>query len=116
VKRYGEKSSYKGTKERTLLLVDIKDISGATVTDHLWMKVGKRLSSLAALPGDRVQFDARVTEYVKGYRKSGARDYRLSFPTKVQVVQRCQHAPVMASRPIAPANAWEAWIEAIDEQ
>jgi hypothetical protein len=71
--------------------------------------VGLRCLILATLNSDWY-------EYVKGYRKSGARDYRLSFPTKVQVVQRCQHAPVMASRPIAPANAWEAWIEAIDEQ
>ena len=90
--RFGSKTSYKGYPQSTLLLRDVRELgSDENIADHIWFTVGKRLASLILVEGDRVQFDARVTPYEKGYK--GYRDdvydspiefdYRLSFPTKV---------------------------------
>lgn len=92
VERFGLKSSYRGPPKKTVLLVHITDTDGHPVTDHLWLTVGKRLKHLQV--GNLVQFDARVTSYLKGYR--GRRDdiwepleedYRLSYPTNIKIVQ-----------------------------
>jgi len=90
--RFGAKSGYKGPVT-TVLLKDIVEVaSGEVVADHLWFTMGKRFESLKLEPGDTVRFDARVTDYIKGYRgrqddddyecKPVERDFRLSFPTK----------------------------------
>ena len=92
VDRFGIKNGYKGP-ERTVLLKDIKDISGKIVTNHLWFNLTKGFSKLNLKTYDVVKFDARVTPYVKGYK--GHRDdvyapteldYKLSYPTKIKVV------------------------------
>jgi hypothetical protein len=94
VKRFGSKPAYKGPPIVTLLLVDVRDEAGTQVTDHLWFTVRKQLKELDAQPGDQIEFTARVTPYVKGYR--GRRedfdlppvsmDYRLSHPTQFKKV------------------------------
>lgn len=89
--RFGQKSGYKGL-EVTMLLKDVVDVrTNTAVTDHLWFALGKRFKSLNLKEGDAVYFDARVTQYIKGYRgrreyvdRPLERDWRLSFPTKVE--------------------------------
>lgn len=92
VARFGTKPAYRGPAIPTVMLKDVKDKVGKIVTDHLWMVQGKQLLALHLQLGDEVVFDARVTEYEKGYK--GYRedvydapletDYRLSHPTKVR--------------------------------
>lgn len=84
----------------TILLKDIVDVArGKVVTDHVWLTMGKRLAKLDLKEGDTVKFDARVTEYQKGYKghrddedfegnyKPLEYDYRLSFPTNIIKLQ-----------------------------
>jgi hypothetical protein len=89
--RMGKKTSF-GYPKTTVLLTDIKDSEGRRITDHLWFNLTKGFEALCLKPMDRVQFDARVKPYLKGYR--GYRDdvydspveldYKLSHPTKLQ--------------------------------
>jgi hypothetical protein len=93
VSKFGSKKNWHGFSEPTVMLVDVKDSKGKIVCEHLWFKVGKQIESLSLSIGDIVTFDARVTQYEKGYK--GHRDdvyapievdYRLSNPTKLKVV------------------------------
>jgi len=90
VERFGEKSAFRGPPLKTLLLKDVIRLdTGEGVCDHLWFTAGKSWQGLE--PGDRVQFDARVDAYIKGYcgyrddvwDKPIMKDYRLTRPTKV---------------------------------
>lgn len=91
--RFGKKSGYKDVLTTTILLKDIADVaSGKIVADHLWFTMGKGFEKLDLSDGDIIRFDARVTEYIKGYQgrqdeddydyKPIEHDFRLSFPTK----------------------------------
>ncbi len=71
----------------TLLLADVRFIDGRPATEHLWFKAGKWSKELELQPGMRIAFDARVSTYFKGYYRDEL-DYRLSFPTKAEVVER----------------------------
>jgi phage tail sheath gpL-like len=91
VERFGTKTAYRGPAIPTVLIVDVRDASGALMTDHLWMTVGKQIAALSLVAGDTVEFEARITSYEKGYfgyrddvYKPAETDYRLSFPTKVK--------------------------------
>ena len=89
--RYSTKPGYDGRPPiRTILLKDIQDCSNKIVSDHIWITEGLRFQKLGTLNvGDKISFDARVTEYYKGYINHNEgldykqRDYRLSFPTNV---------------------------------
>lgn len=94
--RFGTKNGYRGP-ERTLLLRDVclYRAPDHILTDHLWFTCGKTFDQLHLHPGDQVIFDARVTEYNKGYQgrraeESGeawaARDYRLERPTRAEKI------------------------------
>lgn len=92
VSRFGTKTNWNGLPEPTVLLVDVKDSTGKIVCDHLWFKVGKRIQSLSLNIGNVVSFEARVTEYEKGYKgyrddvySEVSIDYRLSNPTKLAI-------------------------------
>jgi len=96
--RFGQKSGYKYPLT-TILLKDVVDVaSGKLVTDHLWFTMGKQFEALELKEGDVVHFNARVTEYEKGYRgrqdeddydyKPVQIDYRLSFPTQFMKVSK----------------------------
>ena len=83
----------------TVLLLDVK-YSGRRVADHIWMTVGKNFASAQLVVGDTVSFDARVTEYEKGYKGSNYEkqlykpietDYRLSNPTKVKKISEDEY-------------------------
>jgi hypothetical protein len=94
-KRYGTKTNYKGFPEKTILLINIKNIEGKVVSDHLWFNFTKQFEKLGELKeGDMVSFDARVKTYIKGYVNfreeidNRELDYKLSHPTKVGILQR----------------------------
>jgi hypothetical protein len=94
VARFGSKPAYKGPPIVTMLLRDVRDEHGTRVTDHLWFVVRKQLIELNPQPGDKLEFDARVKSYAKGYR--GRRedddlpppsvDYKLSHGTHFRKV------------------------------
>ncbi len=94
VGKFGKKYDYNpntgnSIEKTTILLSRVTEIgSGKVVSDHCWVTMGKRFEALKLAEGDTVQFDARVTEYLKGYvhRDEDYRtiDYRLSFPTNLK--------------------------------
>ena len=93
--RFGFKNGYKGPL-KTILLVNVKK-DEKLITDHLWFTCGKTFDQLELKPGDIISFDARVTEYEKGYKGHRAMklgeywseiDYRLERPTKAKVIIR----------------------------
>ncbi len=94
IERFGQKSAFKGPPIKTVLLRNIT-YQGTQVADHLWFTFGKNFEKSKAGPGDQIIFDARVTQYEKGYK--GRRnddeiywyhpietDYKLSLPTKIK--------------------------------
>ena len=91
VERFGTKETRWEIYE-TLLLVDVKNDAGKIIADHVWLTIGKRISSAQLEEGDIVSFKARVTGYEKGYKgrnlevigKPIETDYRLSCPTKIK--------------------------------
>lgn len=113
-KLYGARRRFQGTVDTfgvkagwkhpltTVLLKNISDCkTHNVVTDHLWFVLYKQLASLDLRIGDVVSFDARVTKYLKGYlgrrfdgdedawsERMPQLDYRLSFPTKLALIQR----------------------------
>lgn len=64
--RFGFRDGYKGPV-KTILLQDVL-LDGKIVTDHLWFDLTKGFESADLLPGDVVEFCARVSIYEKGYR------------------------------------------------
>jgi hypothetical protein len=89
VEKFGTKAAFKGPPLPTILLKDVVLMTtGQIVTDHIWFTVGKTLDSLCLMPGDIVEFDARVEEYWKGYVNhrhfidERTLDYKLTRPTK----------------------------------
>jgi len=95
--RYGTKRNWNGFDEKTVLLKDIRR-GDKVVSDHLWFSMTKGFAKLGELKqGDVIEFDARVTSYLKGYRgyredvqieRPPEIDYRLSFPTKFKIINQ----------------------------
>ena len=90
--RTGRKASFNGYSQETILLKDIVDLeSGIIVTDHLWLNFTKSFEAAAIKEGMTLEFEARITEYSKGYVNKGykidhrKKDYKLSHPTKFRV-------------------------------
>jgi len=92
--RFGTKNGYKGPIT-TVLLKDICDETGKPVTDHLWFNLTKGFAALNLHGGERIEFQARVRQYVKGYKGHIEErqweaplevDYKLSYPTKMRIV------------------------------
>jgi hypothetical protein len=93
--RHGTKPGFEGRlPQPTLLLQKIKDAkSGKIMTDHLWFNYTNGFRALGRLTkGDKIKFDARVKEYIKGYvnyregTNTRRADYKLSHPTKISKV------------------------------
>ena len=69
-------------------------LDGKIVTDHLWFDLTKGFETADLLPGDVVEFCARVSIYEKGYKgyrndvfdRPIEKDYRLSRPTKIKKI------------------------------
>ena len=95
VEGFGQKSSFRGPPLKTILFTDIQSPDGKNLTDHLWFTDGFWSKDLK--PGDKVQLDARVTPYEKGYNGQNiehmlenpiSTDYKLSHPTKVKILNK----------------------------
>ena len=94
--RYGTKTNWHGFPEKTLLFINIEDVNNQRVADHIWFKMTKGFEHLSELKmGDKIQFDARVKQYIKGWHGRKAEeygeeryetDYKLSFPTKIRKI------------------------------
>lgn len=65
--RFGFRDGYKGPV-KTILLQDVL-LDDKIVTDHLWFDLTKGFESADLLPGDVVEFCARVSIYEKGYNE-----------------------------------------------
>jgi len=90
--RTGRKTGFKGYSQETILLKGIIDVeSGMIVTDHLWLNFTKAFEAAGIREGMTFEFEARITEYAKGYVNKGykidhrKKDYKLSHPTKFSV-------------------------------
>ena len=78
---------FKGYPERTMLLGNVVDLDmDEIVTDHIWIVVGKTLCELDLKAGDKIEFNARVGRYRKGYYKDKY-DYKLNRMTKIEVTR-----------------------------
>lgn len=73
-----------GYPVRRILLVDVTDLAGNEVTDHVHFTFGKWCERVK--PGDKIQFCARVRSYRKGYHDRRTMDYRLDRPTDIRVL------------------------------
>lgn len=90
VERFGTKPGYRGSASETTVL--LKNVvfadNGRPATDHIWFTVGKMIAAQRWEIGDRVEFDARVGEYAKGYVNyreyidERVIDYKLNRPTR----------------------------------
>ena len=94
VEKFSLKNGFRGLPLRTILLTNVMH-EGIVVANHVWLTCGKRFYSAILLPGDLIQFDARIKEYEKGYKgrkidvhKPIKKDFCLSYPTKIKVLKR----------------------------
>lgn len=91
--RLGKKAGYKGYSEETVLLKDVREVDTNTmVADHMWFTYTKSFQDIKLSEGIRVEFEARVKEYAKGYVNRSykinqkKKDYKLSHPTKIRLI------------------------------
>jgi hypothetical protein len=91
--RMGRKVNYNGYSEETILLKSVIDVdTNKVVTDHIWFSYTKGFEKLTLIEGIKIEFEARVKEYKKGYMnkfykiKNSTVDYKLSHPTKIKEV------------------------------
>jgi len=89
--RVGKKTNYKGYREDTILLNDVREVeTNQLVADHLWFSYSKSFEKILLSEGTRIEFEARVKEYTKGYVNKRyhihkrTTDYKLSHPTKIK--------------------------------
>ncbi len=82
--RIGRKAGYQ-SQLMTVLLKDVRHLSGEIVTNHLWFNYTKGFQALYLEKGNLIRFDARVKPYSKNYvGERGSGDYKLSHPTKIE--------------------------------
>lgn len=91
--QFGKKVNYQGYTDRTILLLNIMDAeTNNIVTDHIWFSYTKGFEKINLEPGLKVEFEARIKAYKKGYvnRKyninNSKLDYKLSHPTRISIV------------------------------
>lgn len=89
IEKYGTKKAYRGDfYEKTILLKDVKDEDGKTLTDHLWFSWNQGFECLGELKkGEEIEFIARVKSYMKGrWCDEFYKDYKLNYPTKIRKI------------------------------
>ena len=67
----------------TILLLNIHNQNKTITTDHLWFNKTNRFAELNLKEGDIVEFEARITPYIKGYFHDEL-DFKLNYPTKIK--------------------------------
>jgi len=92
--RLGSKANYHGYSEETILLKNIVDLeNNQLVADHIWFSYTKSFQGVRLAEGIKVEFEARIKQYEKGYVNARYKidrrtsDYKLSHPTKVKIIQ-----------------------------
>lgn len=92
-RRFGKRTTRTGETITTVLMTSIKNEDGEVVADHVWIVRTRGFDAVTLKPGDVVRFRAKVRAYEKGYRgtrdmwgKPLERDYKLSYPTNMEVV------------------------------
>lgn len=92
--RVGKKTNYKGYREDTILLNDVREVeTNHLVADHLWFSYTKSFEKILLTEGTWIEFEARVKEYTKGYANKRyhidkrTNDYKLSHPSKIRVIE-----------------------------
>jgi len=85
-----------GVTGKTILLRDLRDLSGRRLADHTWINYTAGFDAAGIFrQGDVVQFTATVGEYVRGYlgpkiedrlARPVRIDYRLKYPRHVQKI------------------------------
>lgn len=91
--RIGYKT-FKNHYTPTFMLSDVKLNNNKLLTNHAWFTYTKGFLRLGVLHyGDKVQFDARVGTYYKGYGPSEFQtlDYQLNYPTHIKLIKRIDH-------------------------
>lgn len=91
VGNFGNKKNWHGYYEQTVCFINLEDKVGNKLCEHLWFTIRKRIAALNLEVGDKVEFEATVKSYLKGYKgrrddvhdKPLQRDYKLSNPTKM---------------------------------
>lgn len=91
--KFGTKINFKGFPEQTALFVNLTDENNNELCDHIWFTVGKRIANLNLKYGNIVSFEARISEYVKGYVNfkeyvdERTIDYKLNNPTNFKIIK-----------------------------
>jgi len=92
--RLGKKAGYTGHSEETILLKNVTDTeTNKIVTDHVWFSFTKGFQDARLTEGTKVEFEARVKEYTKGYVNNHykinfqSKDFKLSHPTKIKALK-----------------------------
>lgn len=78
------KASYQG-QAITVLVKDIRRLSGEFVADHMWFNYTKGFQAIYLTQGDHIRFTATSKPYHKGPNKRRA-DYHLSRPAKIEKI------------------------------
>lgn len=93
-KRFGSKINWHGYPEETILLTNVTDMNENQITDHIWFSYTKGFQKIGELKeGDKIEFFARVRNYVKGYVRHSdyidnrTIDYKLNNPTKIRRIE-----------------------------
>lgn len=92
-RRFGKKVGFSGYTNETVLLIDVRDAQTQEVlTDHVWFAYTRGFERIRLQPGVKVEFEARIKAYKKGYvnRRLAINerkvDYKLSNPTRIIIV------------------------------
>lgn len=96
--RYGVRKLFGKFEALTLLFSDIKNSDNELMSQHIWLNSNKSFEKINFVRGDIVQFEARVIEYEKGYRRYKGndpklkqyviKDFKLAYPSKVKVLKK----------------------------
>lgn len=91
--RIGSKSGFGGYPIRTYLFLNVLDSNNVQVADHIWFTATKGLDNISLSKDDKIQFDAMVKKYQKGYKghrddvfSPVSTDYRLSHINKIKKI------------------------------
>src|SRR5664280_832362 len=85
VEKFSTMRGYAGRHDRLMCVQNLGTAEGEPLTDHLWVRVGRRLKALDLRKGDRVAFTATVERYS---RAAGGEDFGLVRPYQCRVLER----------------------------
>ncbi|MBO4285758.1 MAG: hypothetical protein J5880_00305 [Bacilli bacterium] len=87
-------SGFKPFDGVTRTLIEDVRYKGKTITDHVWLHLGKDFSSLHFKKGDYVRFNSQIISYGKmdkTNKKQKKLDYGLSNPIHMEIIDEQTH-------------------------